>query len=44
MALQLKRSGVRWVHPLQGGFRAWADAGYPVEELTVEAGARSAAI
>jgi 3-mercaptopyruvate sulfurtransferase SseA len=44
VALRLKRGGVRWVHPLHGGFRAWVDAGYPVEPLTVEAGARSTAI
>jgi 3-mercaptopyruvate sulfurtransferase SseA len=44
VALRLKRNGVRWVHPLQGGFRAWAEAGYPVEELTVEAGARAPGI
>ena len=42
MALRLKRSGVRWVHPLQGGFRAWVDAGYPLEDLIVETGTRSA--
>ena len=44
MALRLKRGGVRWVHPLQGGFRAWVDAGYPVEPLTVEARERAAPI
>jgi rhodanese-related sulfurtransferase len=44
VALQLKKSGVRWVHPLHGGFRAWVDAGYPVEELTIDAGARATPI
>lgn len=34
MALRLKRSGVRWVHPLHGGLAAWIDAGLPVEEIT----------
>ncbi len=33
MALLLKRSGVRWVHPLHGGLAAWADAGFPLEAL-----------
>lgn len=33
MALLLKRSGVRWVHPLHGGLAAWIDAGLPVEAL-----------
>jgi 3-mercaptopyruvate sulfurtransferase SseA len=44
VALRLKRGGVRWVHPLHGGLRAWVEAGYPVEELTVEAGTPSASI
>ncbi len=35
MALLLKHSGVRWVHPLRGGLAGWIDAGLPVEELTV---------
>jgi len=33
VALRLKRSGVRWVHPLHGGLAAWIDAGLPLEEL-----------
>ena len=33
MALQLKRSGVRWVHPLHGGLAGWIDAGFPLEAL-----------
>jgi 3-mercaptopyruvate sulfurtransferase SseA len=33
VALQLKHSGVRWVHPLHGGLTGWTDAGLPVEEL-----------
>jgi membrane protein DedA with SNARE-associated domain/rhodanese-related sulfurtransferase len=30
-ALQLKRAGIRKVHPLAGGFVAWHDLGLPVE-------------
>ncbi len=30
-ALQLKRAGIRKVHPLAGGFAAWHDLGLPVE-------------
>ena len=33
MALLLKRSGVRWVHPLHGGLAGWIDAGFPLETL-----------
>ena len=33
MALRLKHSGVRWVHPLHGGLTAWIDAGFPLEAL-----------
>jgi rhodanese-related sulfurtransferase len=31
VALQLKRAGIRKVHPLAGGFAAWHDMGLPVE-------------
>jgi len=33
VALLLKRSGVRWVHPLHGGLAAWIDAGFPLDAL-----------
>jgi rhodanese-related sulfurtransferase len=33
VALQLKRSGVRRVHPLHGGLAGWIDAGFPLETL-----------
>lgn len=33
MALLLKRSGARWVHPLHGGLAGWIDAGFPLEAL-----------
>jgi len=33
VALQLKRSGVHWVHPLHGGLAGWIDAGLAVEEM-----------
>jgi 3-mercaptopyruvate sulfurtransferase SseA len=35
VALLLKRSGARWVHPLHGGLAGWIDAGFPVEALTL---------
>jgi 3-mercaptopyruvate sulfurtransferase SseA len=43
VALLLKRSGVRWVHPLHGGLAGWIDAGLPLEvlRLTDEAGRTS---
>jgi 3-mercaptopyruvate sulfurtransferase SseA len=33
VALLLKRSGARWVHPLHGGLAGWINAGFPVEAL-----------
>jgi 3-mercaptopyruvate sulfurtransferase SseA len=33
VALLLKRSGARWVHPLHGGLAGWIDAGFPLEAL-----------
>jgi 3-mercaptopyruvate sulfurtransferase SseA len=33
VALLLRRSGARWVHPLHGGLAGWIDAGLPVEAL-----------
>jgi 3-mercaptopyruvate sulfurtransferase SseA len=43
VALLLKRSGVRWVHPLHGGLGGWVDAGFPLEALRLpdEAGRAS---
>lgn len=35
MALLLKRSGVRWIHPLHGGLAGWIDAGFPLEPLRI---------
>jgi len=29
----LKRLGITRVRPLEGGFEAWKDAGYPVEPI-----------
>jgi len=33
VALQLRRHGIRNVRPLLGGYHAWKDLGYPVEEV-----------
>jgi 3-mercaptopyruvate sulfurtransferase SseA len=41
VALRLKRSGVRWVHPLHGGLAAWTEAGLPVEALPALVGDRA---
>jgi rhodanese-related sulfurtransferase len=32
VALQLIRKGFSRVYALEGGFAAWADAGFPMEE------------
>jgi len=32
VALQLRRHGIRNVRPLLGGYHAWKDLGYPLEE------------
>jgi 3-mercaptopyruvate sulfurtransferase SseA len=34
VALQLKRAGIRKVHPLAGGFEAWRKLDLPVEPST----------
>ena len=36
MALLLKRQGITRVHPLLGGFDAWREHGYPLEEKLVQ--------
>jgi rhodanese-related sulfurtransferase len=33
VALQLRKTGIRRVRPLSGGFEAWRDGGYPVEPV-----------
>jgi 3-mercaptopyruvate sulfurtransferase SseA len=35
VALQMKKLGFARVRPLEGGFKAWAAAAYPVEERVV---------
>jgi hypothetical protein len=35
VALRLRRSGVRWVHPLHRGLAGWTDSGSPVEALAL---------
>jgi 3-mercaptopyruvate sulfurtransferase SseA len=34
VALQLKRAGVKKVHPLEGGFEAWLKLGLPTEPVS----------
>jgi len=36
VALQLRRHGIRGVRPLLGGYYAWKELGYPVEEVVPE--------
>jgi 3-mercaptopyruvate sulfurtransferase SseA len=36
VALILRQKGVKHVRPLLGGFNAWRDHGYPVEQVTKE--------
>jgi len=33
VALQLRRYGIRNVHPLLGGYYDWKGLGYPLEEV-----------
>jgi 3-mercaptopyruvate sulfurtransferase SseA len=33
VALTLKRFGIERVRPLEGGFDAWVDAGYPMDAV-----------
>ncbi len=44
MALLLRQKGITRVRPLLGGFHAWFDKGYPMEEDSslVQLGAASA--
>ncbi len=41
MALLLKRQGITRVRPLMGGFEAWREGGYPLQEKPVRIGALS---
>lgn len=36
MALQLRRHGIRRVRPLLGGYHAWKDLGYPLDDVNPE--------
>ena len=36
MALQLRKYGIRNVHPLLGGYYDWKELGYPLEEVVPE--------
>ena len=38
MALQLRRYGIRNVHPLLGGYYDWKNLGYPLETVLTEDG------
>jgi 3-mercaptopyruvate sulfurtransferase SseA len=38
VALQLRRHGIRNVRPLLGGYHAWKDLGYPLQEATAASG------
>lgn len=38
MALQLRRYGIRNVHPLLGGYYDWKELGYPLEDVFPEDG------
>lgn len=40
MALELHRHGITKVRPLQGGFEAWREAGFPVEPLAAQIAGR----
>jgi 3-mercaptopyruvate sulfurtransferase SseA len=33
VALRLRRHGIRNVRPLLGGYHAWKDLGYPLEDV-----------
>ncbi|MFZ0707704.1 MAG: hypothetical protein WAM71_19035 [Candidatus Korobacteraceae bacterium] len=39
MALQLRKYGIRNVHPLLGGYYDWRELGYPLEEVVADEGA-----
>ncbi len=36
MALQLRRYGIRNVHPLLGGYYDWKELGYPLENVIAD--------
>jgi 3-mercaptopyruvate sulfurtransferase SseA len=36
VALQLRRYGIRNVHPLLGGYYEWKELGYPVQEVVAD--------
>jgi len=36
VALLLKRRGITRVRPLEGGFDAWREGGYPLEQKLVQ--------
>jgi 3-mercaptopyruvate sulfurtransferase SseA len=36
VALQLRRHGIKNVRPLLGGYHAWKDLGYPLEQVSAE--------
>jgi 3-mercaptopyruvate sulfurtransferase SseA len=36
VALQLRRYGIRNVHPLLGGYYEWKELGFPVEEVLAD--------
>ncbi|HEV2175976.1 MAG TPA: hypothetical protein VGW33_02045 [Terriglobia bacterium] len=38
MALLLRRRGINRVRPLEGGFDAWRERGYPLETRLVQVG------
>jgi 3-mercaptopyruvate sulfurtransferase SseA len=38
VALQLRRYGIRNVHPLLGGYYDWKELGYPLEDVLPEDG------
>jgi 3-mercaptopyruvate sulfurtransferase SseA len=33
VALLLRRQGIRQIRPLEGGFDAWRDRGYPITNI-----------
>ena len=36
MALQLRKYGIRNVHPLLGGYYDWKELGFPLEEVAAD--------
>jgi 3-mercaptopyruvate sulfurtransferase SseA len=37
VALQLRRHGIRHVRPLLGGYYAWKERGYPLQQVEADA-------